>query len=231
MAAIAAPSVKCSGQVVDDQDEPIIGATVSTVDGKAGTATDIDGRFTITLPESVKEIKIASIGYKPVTLKVSRNMGVIQLQPEAVMLADVVVTQSIGKTRETPVAMSTITADQIELKLGGQELFEMLKTTPGVYTIRQGGGFGDAETRLRGFKSENVAMMVNGIPVNDMEWGGVYQSNWTGLSDVASSIQTQRGLGATIVSTPSIGGTISITTRTIDVDRGGSVWYGMGNDG
>ena len=127
--------------------------------------------------------------------------------------------------------MSTVSAQEIEFKLGNQELLEILKTTPGVYTRSEGGGYGDAKTRMRGFQSENVAMLINGIPVNDMEWGGVYMSNWANLSDVASSIQTQRGLGATIVSTPSIGGTINITTRTIDVEKGGSVWYGMGNDG
>ncbi|WP_289686305.1 TonB-dependent receptor plug domain-containing protein, partial [Paramuribaculum intestinale] len=180
--------------------------------------------FTINVPEG-KNIKITYIGYKTLELPARSDMGTITMELAMKHLDDVVVTQSVGKTRETPVAMSTVGADAIDFKLGGQELMEVLKTTPGIYTIRQGGGFGDAETRMRGFKSANVAMMVNGIPINDMEWGGVYQSNWAGLSDVASNIQTQRGLGATIVSTPSIGGTINITTRTIDVERGGSVWY------
>ena len=128
-------------------------------------------------------------------------------------------------------AVSTVGAQTIDLKLGNQDLPEVLKTTPGVWTTKQGGGFGDAKTNVRGFKSENVAVMINGIPVNDMEWGGVYWSNFAGLSDVTSNIQVQRGLGATIVSSPSVGGTINITTRTIDSEKGGSVWYGMGNDG
>lgn len=44
-------------------------------------------------------------------------------------------------------------------------------------------------------------------------------------------MQTQRGLGAAILSSPSVGGTINITTRTIDAKRGGNIFYGMGNDG
>lgn len=84
---------------------------------------------------------------------------------------------------------------------------------------------------MRGFKTENVAALINGIPVNDMEWGGIYWSNWAGLSDVTASMQTQRGLGAAIVSVPSVGGTINITTKSLDVKRGGNVFYGMGNDG
>ncbi len=229
VAAIAA-DIKCTGVVVDELNEPMPGATVSVPGTAIATSTDLDGKFTLSVPSNTKTIKITFIGYKTVEKAPAADMGTIQMDVEAKTLADVVVTQSIGKTRETPVAMSSISSDAIDYKIGNQELMEVLKTTPGVYTIRQGGGFGDAETRMRGFKSANVAMMVNGIPINDMEWGGVYQSNWAGLSDVASNIQTQRGLGATIVSTPSIGGTINITTRTIDVKRGGSVWYGMGND-
>ncbi|MDE6489476.1 MAG: TonB-dependent receptor, partial [Paramuribaculum sp.] len=222
----------CSGVVVDESDEPLTGASV-TVAGKAavGTTTDVDGRFKLSVPQGTKQLQISFIGYKSITVAASANIGTIRLEPSTAMLSDVVVTQSVGKTRETPVAMSTVSAQEIEFKLGNQELLEILKTTPGVYTRSEGGGFGDAKTRMRGFQSENVAMLINGIPVNDMEWGGVYMSNWANLSDVASSIQTQRGLGATIVSTPSIGGTINITTRTIDVEKGGSVWYGMGNDG
>lgn len=230
MAAMAAPDIVCVGQVLDENDEPVIGATVAVPGTTIATSTDYDGMFKLGVPSSAKRIKITFIGYSPVELAPAADMGTIKLNPQSTMLADVVVTQSVGKTRETPVAMSTIGSSDIEFKIGNQELMELLKTTPGVYTIRQGGGFGDAETRMRGFKSANVAMMVNGIPINDMEWGGVYQSNWAGLSDVASNIQTQRGLGATIVSTPSIGGTINITTRTIDVEKGGSLWYGMGND-
>ena len=228
---VMAANLVCTGTVVDEQGEPMIGASVTVV-GKSGigTTTDVDGRFKLSVPQGTKQLQVSYVGYKPCTVAASADMGTIKMEPSTSMLADVVVTQSVGRTRETPVAMSTIPAEEIEFKLGNQELLEILKTTPGVYTRSEGGGWGDAKTRVRGFQSENVAMLINGIPVNDQEWGGVYMSNWAGLSEVASSIQTQRGLGATMLSTPSIGGTINITTRTIDVEKGGSVWYGMGND-
>ena len=228
--AFAAPGNKCTGIVVDDQHEAVIGATVIVPGTSTAVSTDIDGKFSIEAAKGQK-IKIVYIGYKPVTLNAEPNMGTIELEVEAQMLQDVVITQSVAKTRVTPVAQSVVNAEMIDVKLGNQELPEILKTTPGVWTTRDGGGFGDAKTNMRGFKSPNVAVVINGVPINDMEWGGVYWSNWAGLSDVTSNMQTQRGLGATIVSTPSVGGTISINTRTIDVERGGSVWYGMGNDG
>lgn len=231
VAAMAAPGDnKCSGVVVDDHGEPIIGATVSVPGTSIATATDIDGRFTLSVPAG-KTARVTYIGYKTRDVKTAANMGQIPMDVESTMLKDVVIEQSVAKTRLTPVAVSTVGAQTIDLKLGNQDLPEVLKTTPGVWTTKQGGGFGDAKTNVRGFKSENVALLINGIPVNDMEWGGVYWSNFAGLSDVTSNMQVQRGLGATIMSSPTVGGSINITTRTIDTEKGGSVWYGMGNDG
>lgn len=222
--------VVCRGQVVDEQGEPLIGAVVTVPGTSIGVNTDIDGNFKITVPDNTKNIKITYLGYSPVDLSAKGNMGEIQMKPDSKMLQDVVVTQSMAKTRQTPVALSQISAPEIEAKLGNQEFPEVLKTTPGVWATPDGGGFGDAKINMRGFKSENVAVLINGLPVNDMEWGGVYWSNWAGLSDVTSNMQTQRGLGAAIISSPSIGGTINITTRSTDAKRGGTAWYGMGND-
>ena len=228
---ITASAFTSVGTVVDEANEPIIGATVSTGGGKALGSTDIDGKFKVNVPDGTRDLAITYIGYKPLKEPAKVNMGILKMEVESKMLADVVVTQSLARTRETPVALSQINASEIEFKLGNQEFPEVLKTTPGVWTTKDGGGFGDAKTNMRGFKSENVAVVINGIPINDMEWGGVYWSNWAGLSDVASSIQTQRGLGAGMLSAPSVGGTINITTQSLDAKKGGSVWYGMGNDG
>lgn len=147
------------------------------------------------------------------------------------VLNDVIITSSVAVSRKTPVAVSTVDPVFIEEKLGTQEFPEVLKSTPGIYATKQGGGFGDSKVNIRGFKTENSAMMINGVPMNDMEWGGIYWSNWAGLSDVTRSMQVQRGLGASKVAAPSVGGSINIVTNTIDANKGGFVSYGMGNDG
>jgi iron complex outermembrane receptor protein len=128
------------------------------------------------------------------------------------------------------VAVSTINAGYIIEKASNQEFPELLKTTPGVYATRQGGGYGDSRINLRGFNSENVAVLINGVPVNDMENGRVYWSNWAGLTDVTRAMQVQRGLGASRVAVPSIGGTINIITKTTDAQKGGYIFGGIGND-
>lgn len=231
MSLMAQNAMKSHGTVVDEEGEPIIGASILTNTGKALGTTDVDGTFSVNVPQGVKYMTISFVGYKAKEVKPQAQCGTIKLYPSTEMLNDVVVTQSLAKTRKTPVALSQINAGDIELKLGTQELPEVLKTTPGVWATKDGGGFGDAKINMRGFQSANVAVLINGIPINDMEWGGVYWSNWAGLSDVASNIQTQRGLGAAVLSAPSIGGTINITTRSLDAEKGGSIWYGFGNDG
>ncbi|WP_262150579.1 TonB-dependent receptor [Chryseobacterium foetidum] len=136
----------------------------------------------------------------------------------------------IAKDRKTPVAASTIKAAQIIERLGNQELTEILNTTPSVYATKSGGGFGDGGITMRGFESRNIAVMVNGMPVNDMEGGSVYYSNWTGLADVTSFVQTQRGLGSSKLGIASVGGTINFITRSADMRKGGVVRLGVGND-
>lgn len=137
----------------------------------------------------------------------------------------------IAKDRKTPVAVSTIKEGQIVERLGNQEFPEILKSTPSIYTTKGGGGFGDARVNVRGFDMNNIAVMVNGVPVNDMESGAVYWSNWAGLSDVTSAMQIQRGLGSSKLAIASVGGTINVLTRAADKKREGNVTIGLGNDG
>ncbi len=224
-----------TGRIVDENGAPLIGATVIVPGTSQGTGTDANGNFTLKVTGDQKTIEINFIGYTTVSRQIKgggkSDLGLIALTPDAIAMQDVVITQSVAVQRKTPVAVSSLSAADIEYKLGTQEFPEVLKSTPGIYSTKSGGGYGDAQTRLRGFQSANVAVMINGVPVNDMEGGTVYWSNWAGLADVTRSIQVQRGLGASKVSSPSVGGSINIVTNTIDAKRGGMASYGMGNDG
>jgi outer membrane receptor protein involved in Fe transport len=137
----------------------------------------------------------------------------------------------LAKDRKTPVAVSTIKEAQIVERLGNQEFPEILKSTPSIYSAKGGGGFGDGRMNIRGFDTNNTAVMINGVPVNGMEDGAVYWSNWLGLSDVTSAMQVQRGLGSSKLAIASVGGTVNIVTRAADKKREGNVMLGVGNDG
>ena len=226
---------KISGTVVDESNQSLPGASVLEKGTMNGTETDFDGKFSLNTTSNSGVLVVSFIGYKTVEMSFSStksNLGAIQLEEGGSTLDEIIITStSFAIDRKTPVAVSTIKAADIERKLGTQEFPEVLKSTPGVYATKSGGGFGDGRINLRGFNSENVAVMINGVPVNDMENGRVYWSNWAGLSDVTSAMQVQRGLGAAKVAVPSIGGTINILSKTSDVNKGGNVVASTGNNG
>lgn len=220
------------GTVVDkDTKEPLIGVSVYSEGAKVGTSTDLDGSFSLNVSTLQGKVTFTYVGYSPLKLDAKGDLGTVELESSSIGLRDVVVTSSVAIRRKTPVAMSVVEPEMLEAKLSSQEFPEILKSTPGVYATKQGGGYGDSRITLRGFESANIAVMVNGVPVNDMEWGGVYWSNWAGLSDVTRSLQVQRGLGASKIAAPSVGGTINILTKSTDAQKGGSVLYSLGNDG
>ena len=221
------------GKVVDaETGEPLIGATVSV--GGINAATDIDGVFVVKGVKPDAPVSIQYIGFKTKTVKASPRsrgeLGTVRLETDGRTLSDVIVTSQIAVARKTPVAVSSVPMSFIEEKIGTQEFPEILKSTPGVHANKEGGGYGDSEIYMRGFDNANIAVMVNGVPMNDMENQRVYWSNWAGLTDVTRTMQTQRGLGASKVSAPSVGGTINIITKGLDAKKGGSIYYGMGND-
>ncbi|NLR92617.1 MULTISPECIES: TonB-dependent receptor [Flammeovirga] len=225
------------GTVIEKEiDQPVIGASIIIKGTTTGTTSDFDGNFALkSNTTGTATVVISFVGLQSIETEVDFNgatveMGEIYMESDAIGLAEVEVVASVAVDRKTPVAVSTVKPEVLEEKLGTQEFPEILKSTPGVYATKSGGGFGDSRINLRGFSSENIAVMINGVPVNDMENGAVYWSNWAGLSDVTRTMQVQRGLGASKVAVPSVGGTINILTRTTDAKKGGSVYYGIGNN-
>ncbi len=236
IAAFAQGSV--SGVALDGETkEGLIGASVLLEGTAKGNITEFDGSFVIAdVTPGTYNLVISYVGYTTKTMEVVvtnqlLELGEIAIESDAIGLDAVNVVASAAVDRKTPVAVSTISGLEIETKLGNQEFPEILRSTPSVYVTKTGGGFGDARINVRGFNQSNVAVMINGIPVNDMENGWVYWSNWAGLSDVTRQMQVQRGLGASKLAINSVGGTINIVTKTTDMERGGKFFASMGNDG
>ena len=230
-----------TGEIIDGEEKvPLMGAGVLVKGTAHGVSTDMDGKFSLTVSANTGTIEVSYLGYvtKAVPYKLTNGKAHLRvvLESDQQSLGEVVVTAKstlidIAKERKTPVAVSTIQAAEIVDKLGTRELPEILNRTPSVYASRSGGGFGDSNINVRGFDSKNVAVMVNGMPVNDMEGGTVYFSNWSGLSDVTSAMQIQRGLGASKIAIASVGGTINFITRASDMSEGGTAYASYGSSG
>ena len=236
--AQTAGSCSIVGYVIDAQSgESLVGTSVLIEDQRKGVITNVSGEFKIDyLPVGKTSLNVSYIGYeslsKDFNLTNGRNdLGIIELQPISLGLNEVEVIADIAKERMTPVAATTISATYIEQNLGNQEFPEILRNTPSVYVTKEGGGFGDSRINVRGFEQNNIAVMINGVPVNDMETGWVYWSNWSGLADVTNKMQVQRGLGASKLAIPAVGGTINILTNAAEFKKGGNVSTSIGNDG
>jgi hypothetical protein len=228
---------KISGTVVDENNQPLPGTSVLEKGTTNGTETDFEGKFILNAKSNTGVLVISYIGYKAVELPYSSsktNVGTIKLVEDADSLDEVVI---IGKGvidlaggRKTPVAVSTIKAAEIQKKIGTQDVTMTLVNTPSVYVAGQAGGFGDSRISVRGFAQDNTAYLLNGQPINGMEDGKMYWSNWSGINDIASAIQIQRGLGASKLAISSVGGTTNFVTKTTDKNPGGYFSTGLAND-
>ena len=67
------------GKVTDENGEPLIGALVLPIGREYGTATDINGEFSLNLPDYVKQIKVSYVGYKTQVLSVEPNMAITMI--------------------------------------------------------------------------------------------------------------------------------------------------------
>jgi outer membrane receptor for Fe3+-dicitrate len=181
-----------------------------------------------------KYIRLMMVGMTvPTSLVMGQNSDgdtdpVFELEAYEVTGLDTIAVRAIPGL--TPVAFSTIDKDDLADRLASQDLPLALNTSPSVYATTAGGGAGDARVNVRGFDQRNVAVMINGVPVNDMENGWVYWSNWDGVGDVASSIQLQRGLSNLNLAVPSIGGTLNILTDPAAKEAGGLAKVELGSD-
>ena len=222
-----------SGTVTDaNSREPIFGATIIYAPGK-GATSDLDGNYTITLDEGTFTLACSSLGFKTISKEVSIKSGgkiEIDFALKSNTLREVEIVSDIAIARETPVAFTNIDPKKIKEELGSQDLPMILNSTPGVYATQQGGGDGDARVSIRGFNSQNVMVLVDGIPMNDMVNGRVFWTNWFGLDQLTSGVQVQRGLGASKLAIPAIGGTMNILTSGREAKRMVSIKQEFGNN-
>lgn len=223
------------GKVIEtNTKEPVVGAKI-VFSETFKVKSDFEGNYVINdVPFGEYNVEITMISFDTIRMKVKVdskdflldiNLGGVQ------EIEEMAVVGNVAQDRKTPVAVTTLGKKEITEELGSQDLPMILNSKPGVHATQQGGGDGDARITIRGFDQRNVGVMIDGVPVNDMENGWVYWSNWFGLDQITQQIQVQRGLGATKLAMPSVGGTMNIITdntagkREIRVQQE----YGSGN--
>ncbi|MDG1041807.1 MAG: carboxypeptidase-like regulatory domain-containing protein, partial [Flavobacteriaceae bacterium] len=121
--SVAAQST-ITGTIVDaSQQAPLPGATIVEKGTSNGVSTDFDGNFTLNTKNSSGEIEVSYVGFVSTTIPFSGDLdlGSVLLETSELGLEEVQIFASVAVDRKTPVAVSTIKASEIELKLGTQE--------------------------------------------------------------------------------------------------------------
>jgi len=125
-----------NGKIIDgDMNSPLPGANIIEKGTSNGATTDFEGNFTFTTKSNSGEVVISYVGYISQTFSFNgdTDLGTITLMSSEVGLDEIMIIASVAVDRKTPVAVSTIKAADISLKLSTQEFPEILKATPGVY--------------------------------------------------------------------------------------------------
>lgn len=218
-ALLAQSSIK--GKVTDSEGRPLAGANVYIKDIGKGDVSDTKGHFSINgLQDDTYDVTASYFGFETVTESVSLDGDTkmnFTLTSTSILGQEVIIEVNRAQDRRTPVAFTTVGRDDISKKYTTQDVPDLLKNVPGVYT--SSAGLGESEIFIRGFDAERIQILINGVPVNDPESQVVYWSNWTGLSGNASSIQVQRGVGSSLVGSGAFGGSVNIQTSRYSATR------------
>ena len=148
----------------------------------------------------------------------------VQLPDSSILIKEIIVSSGVKRKNVSPLRLVDIDEKTIAVQAAGKTYPELLKDIPGIYATAETGSYGDAKINIRGFKQENISVLLNGIPISGLTSGSMYWNNWLGLTDATATIQVQKGVGGSMLSDNSVGGSINIVTKS----PGKTPTYGVG---
>ena len=157
-----------SGVVVDEANEPVIGASIQVLGTTMGTITDVDGAFELSVPDDATQVKVSAIGYKEQLLEIKKVMHVVMV--EATIELQEVISTGYGSVTKGAFGGSaqTVTAETIEKKAPSEITKSMAGEIAGVQVVTTSGQPGSsASIRIRGIGSVNASsaplIIVDGV--------------------------------------------------------------------
>lgn len=113
----------------------------------------------------------------------------------------------------TEVVVFSLTADDLENDAQNQDISTLLQSSRDVFANIAGFNFSNARYQIRGLESDQYAVLINGVPMNDPEMGWGIYSYWGGLNDVTRYPESGIGLGASNYNFSGIGGFSNMDLR------------------
>ncbi len=212
--------VTLSGTVTNENNEPLIGASVFLHSTQYATITDERGIFEIKdIPPDAYRLKSTFIGYKSFTeyLELDSNTEIdIVLKGTPFELGEIEVLAN-RLDENMPFSYVEYGREEVEVKNLAQDLPFLVEHTPSmVVTSDAGAGVGYTGMRIRGSDATRINVTINGVPLNDSESHGVFWVNMPDFASSVSNIQIQRGVGPSTNGAAAFGGTINLNTNEIN---------------
>lgn len=195
-------------------DEPLIGATVLCEVNKKGVATDIDGNFTLSVPEG-SALKVSYVGYQSVEVIAKPEM-VIYLDEDSGILDELVVVgyQTVRKADLTG-AVSVMNMKEPLSENSGNIMSSMSGKLPGVNVVPDAAPGGTGSIRVRGMSTANSSndplYIIDGVPTDNL--------NCINPSDIESMQVLKDAASASIYGSRAANGVVIITTKHGKGDR------------
>mgnify|MGYP005987684085 CR=1 FL=1 len=227
-----AQSFNFSGTVIDENENPLPGASVYIKEIKKGTSTNFKGNFSLQLKKGTYTVEVSFIGYKTISQRVSISKNeeyFIKLKTGSMVLDEVLVA-AVRANTDAPVTFSNLSKREIEKRNLGQDIPILLNYMPSVVSSSDAGaGVGYTYMSVRGSNGERINVTVNGIPYNDAESHGTF---WVNLGDFASStqnLQLQRGVGTSTNGSGAFGASLNILTDAAQEEAFGEISNSFGS--
>lgn len=224
----AAQSRTITGTVVDETNEPVIGAVVKVSETTLGTTTDIDGKYSIDLPEGRNQLEFSFLGYETQIIVLTDNRIVnIKLEPKAQLMTEVVVIgYGTQLKKDLTGTVSSVSSKDFNQGLIGSPEQLINGKVAGVQIMSNSGSPTSGSTiRIRGGASLNASndplIVLDGVP---LESGGISgnSSNFLSLinpNDIESMTVLKDASSTAIYGSRASNGVIIITTKKGSSDK------------
>lgn len=236
----AADTGTVKGKVTDKADgEGVYGASVTVAGTTIGTATDMNGNFTISgVPAKQQKISVSIVGYSPASQVVSVGAGQtsvvnLTLGQTTIMASEVIVGAALYKQDrlEVPTTTNVVSKEKIREE-PNPSLDKTLETVPGL-NINRSSGYSASSVQIRGSNTfqgggigTRVAAFYDGIPLATPETGGIV---WTNINmNSADKIEVVKGASTTLYGSGAMGGVVNVAGHLpdkLEVKAGASLGF------
>ena len=216
---------------VNDGNVPLVGANIVVKGTNIGAHTNLQGKFTLTLPKGTYILVVSAISQPkevPVTLIQDTTIS-IDMADSFVNLEEVIV--SAVRVKETaPVTHSNLSKKDLEKRNLGQDIPVLLNYLPSVVTTSDAGaGVGYTGIRVRGSDAARVNITINGIPFNDAESQLTFWVNMPDFTSSTESMQLQRGVGTSTNGSGAFGASLNLLTDAVSEHAYGEISNSFGS--